>query len=375
MHETNRGPGAGGSGVLLTGATGFVGSFLLRALLLKTDAQVHCPVRGATESAALDRLRGSLAGYGLEDLDRTRIVPVPGDLTAPDLGLGRDGFQSLAERVGTVVHAGAEVNLVKPARMLEAANVAGTAAVLRLAAARGAAVHFLSTSEVFGPAPGSVTEDTAPEGRFAAASGYGQTKRTAELMVLAAELPTAVHRLDRIVGDRATGACQPRGDDFWLLARTAVAMGALPDTSVNITPVDFAADALVALAAAGPDSGAPVTHICHPRPTPMTDLAIALADFGLRVDVLPLPAWTTRLEKWADRPDADPASRLLSVIAGRVLGGSPRFLAPRTNEALAARGLHHPPVDVPTLVRYVRHLARAGFWAAAEHAGRPVPTA
>ncbi|WP_327092310.1 hypothetical protein OIE66_17185 [Nonomuraea sp. NBC_01738] len=52
---------------------------------------------------------------------------------------------------------------------------------------------------------------------------------------------------------------------------------------------------------------------------------------------------------------------LLPVIAGRVLGGRPRFLAPRTTRALHALGLRHPPVDAVLLGRYLERLRSTGF--------------
>src|SRR5205807_3863953 len=50
--------------VLLTGATGFLGAYLLRTLLDETEADVYCLVR-ATTGDALARIRQNLERYGL----------------------------------------------------------------------------------------------------------------------------------------------------------------------------------------------------------------------------------------------------------------------------------------------------------------------
>ncbi|MEO3869993.1 thioester reductase domain-containing protein [Nonomuraea sp. B12E4] len=359
------------SDILLTGATGFVGAFLLRRLLESSAVRVHCLVRSMTEPEAMERIRSAQIAYGLDLPDQARVVPVAGDLAAAGLGLSPERFDDLARSVTTVIHAAARVNLVMPARMLEAANVAGTREILRLARQGGAAVRFISTSEVFGRARGVVDEDTPALDCYEDTSGYGRTKRAAESLVLQARrdgLPAAVLRLDRVAGDSRTGACQSDGDDLWLLVRSALSTGVLPDALVNLTPVDFAADAVLALTAA-PAGSEPIAHICHPWPTRMTDVATALNHVGWPVRVLPATEWAMTLQRLGEQPDCDPMVRLLPIIADRVMGGRPLFRAPRTTATLRRLGLHHPPVDVPLLGKYVRHLTATGFLPATYHRG------
>nr|SBO91692.1 Non-ribosomal peptide synthase [Nonomuraea gerenzanensis] len=348
--------------MLLTGATGFIGAFLLHKLLEGTQARIHCLARGETAEAVLRRLQAAQSRYGLGTPDPSRIVPVPGDLAAPALGLARSRFDELAGAVTAVLHSGAEVNLLRPSRMLQATNVAGTREILRLAGAGKAAVVYVSTSEVFGPADGTADESTSPEGALQPVSGYGQTKRAGELLVLRARedgLPAAVLRLDRVAGDSRSGACQPDGDDFWLLVRSALTTGVLPDAPVNMTPVDFAAEAVLALTAT-PGTGltGPVAHLRHPRPVRMAEVAAAL---GEPVSVVPLDEWAATLRHHGERPDCDPILRLLPLMVERVLGGRPRFLAPLTTTALDRLGLRYPPVDTPLLGKYVRQLRSTGF--------------
>ena len=75
--------------VLLTGATGFLGSFLLSGLLRHTRTDVYCLVRAADTEEGGKKLRKALEAYGLWDGElSSRIVPVVGDLSEPLLGLG-----------------------------------------------------------------------------------------------------------------------------------------------------------------------------------------------------------------------------------------------------------------------------------------------
>jgi acyl carrier protein len=101
--------------ILLTGATGFVGAFLLRDLLIETDATIYCLVRAADEKVGWRRLENNLSRYGLWESDfYDRIVPVLGDLGTVRLGLTADQFAELSDTVDVIYHNGAMFNFVYP---------------------------------------------------------------------------------------------------------------------------------------------------------------------------------------------------------------------------------------------------------------------
>ena len=80
--------------VLLTGATGFLGSFLLSELLRRTRTDVYCLVRAADTEEGGRKTRKALEAYALWDEGlSSRIVPVVGDLSEPLLGLGTEAVR------------------------------------------------------------------------------------------------------------------------------------------------------------------------------------------------------------------------------------------------------------------------------------------
>ena len=93
---------------LITGATGFVGAFLLAELLRTTEMTPFCLVRAASVAEGHERIRSTLTDYGLwEESFGGRILPVLGALDRPRLGLSRPQWQHLAAMVDVIYHSGA----------------------------------------------------------------------------------------------------------------------------------------------------------------------------------------------------------------------------------------------------------------------------
>ena len=199
--------------ILLTGSTGFFGIHLLRELLTATTARVHCLVRAASPAYARQRIALTAERYELGELALDRVVPVPGDLAEPNLGLSPGAFSELARTTDIIHHAGATVNFIYPYRDLRAANVTGTRELIRLAGLyRGIPLHYVSTTTVlagFG-AMGvrEVTEDTPLAYARHLGMGYIETKFVAEELLrnaARAGVPVAIYRPLDIVGDHRTG--------------------------------------------------------------------------------------------------------------------------------------------------------------------------
>jgi thioester reductase-like protein len=112
-------------GVLLTGATGFVGMELLARYLERTDRRVYALVRGTNERDVTARLEHTLRSlFGADHPYAERVVAVRGDITRPGLGLGGKRDQ-LAERVSEVVHGAASVSFELGLEDMRQVNVEG----------------------------------------------------------------------------------------------------------------------------------------------------------------------------------------------------------------------------------------------------------
>ncbi|MEO3764370.1 amino acid adenylation domain-containing protein [Streptomyces sp. B5E4] len=367
-------PPGGPREVLLTGATGFVGAFLLAELLRATTARVHCLVRAGAPAEARERLAAALRAY---DLDAAagdpRTVAVPGDLGAVDLGAGPEDWARLRDGVDTIVHAGARVHHVSPYARLKPANVEGTRTLLGLAAeGRPKAFHHLSTLGVFrayGTDAAPVTEESATGGeQHPYGKGYSASKWVADRLVeraFARGASGGIHRLGRIWAHSATGAVN-RDDMFSRLLVSCAELGchpAEPALDEALLPVDVLARAVVALVLR--DDGGPgaVHHLHHPRRTgPGVLMAGHDRLYGTRSAAVPLAAWLRRLRAAGtggrELPIAPYREYLEDLARSAGTGAHPVFDNGRTVARLRRYGVGIPDVGEADVDAYWTFMKR-----------------
>lgn len=277
--------------VLLTGATGFLGAFLLNDLLQSTSAHIICLVRFKEPSdedrpAGISRLRSNLLDLGLwHDGMMERVEILPGNLSQKRLGLSPDAFEALGKRVQVIIHAAAAVNLVYPYAALRVANVGGTREILRLAAVNGSTLQYVSSNGVLPPSGkdgwwenAMLDVDDVPTKLL---DGYGQTKWVSEQLVQEAGrrgLPVRVHRAGTISGHSRTGAGNP-WDLLTALLVESIHLGFFPDVEgwrAEMTPVDFVSQAIIHLSNET-EARQLIFHIGDPDPV---DTQRAFEDLG-----------------------------------------------------------------------------------------------
>jgi thioester reductase-like protein len=235
--------------VLLTGATGFVGTELLDRLLERGDRPVHALVRAPDDRAAAERLPA-----------HSRLHVLAGDIERPGLGLSETARARLAEEVTTVVHCAASVSFDLSLEESRRVNVDGTRNVVEFAerCPRLQRLTYVSTAYVAGAPRGLFREDQLDVGqRFR--NPYERSKFEAERMIRerAKGLPLQILRPSIIVGDSRTG----RTSSFNVLygPLKAFARGRIPaiparrSAPVDIVPVDYVADRAHELITEGPD--------------------------------------------------------------------------------------------------------------------------
>ena len=248
--------------ILLTGATGFLGGFLLRDLLESSSARIICLIRfnapyRTDRSAAMARLRINMLNLGLwskEILNRVDVLPA--NLSRNRLGLVPEVYEELTKTVDVIVHCAAQVNLVYPYAALRDANVEGTREILRLAAMSGATLQYISTNGVLPASQSGWPETTVLDAEQVVEQlhdGYCQTKWVAEQLVLEAAkrgLPAKVIRIGTLGGDSEQGSCNTY-DLLVALMVESLHLGVAPEIEgwrMEMTPVDYVSKGVMKIA-------------------------------------------------------------------------------------------------------------------------------
>ncbi|RSM69500.1 thioester reductase [Actinoplanes sp. ATCC 53533] len=367
--------------ILLTGASGFLGTYLLRRLLEHTDARVHCLVRAGSDEQAQQRLVGQQLRYGLGDLPTGRVVALAGDLGQPALGWAAGRFSEYGRFLDAILHAGAYVNFTYPYAHLGPVTVGGTVELIRLAAAhRSVPLHFVSTLAVlagFGAAGVRlVDEDTElafPEHLY---MGYTETKWVAERILSRARaegLPVAVHRPYEISGDLISGAWNLESATCALF-KVIVDSGLAPDIdlALDLIPVDVLAAQIIHIVMR--QAGTSRTyHLSNPAPATLRDMVARLRARGYRIRTAPFEDWVPQVVRFAcDRPD-HPFAPFLPLWVDRCPRNGlvlkemffaehfPDFGRAHARAALADAEIRVPPVDSALLDHYIDFFQQAGF--------------
>jgi thioester reductase-like protein len=357
--------------ILLTGATGFLGAFLLSELLQQTAASIHCLVRSDTLITARQKLYDRLHHYGIwQDSFADRILPVLGDLTLPHLGLSTADWRSLTHQLDTIYHNAAWVHHTSPYSRLKAANVLGTQEILRFACqGKTKPLHFISTISVFAASHTTgvqvVTEDTPLSADRLPSSGYAQSKWVAEKLVTIAQsrgLPVIIYRPGAISGDSRTGVFN-ENDFLYRLIQGCIQLGAVPqgEMPLNLLPVDYVSRAIVAISRQSTALGK-AFHLIHPQPGSSDRLFDLLRSSGYPIQAVPYDQWRTYLLNIAQHSPDHPLYPIMPLFSTSHAQSQTdvlpilEFDTTHTTHHLQSYDIAYPPIDTALLKTYLSYL-------------------
>ena len=290
---------------LLTGATGYLGGYLLRDLL-RAGTKVTALVRCQHPSAGIAKIGASLKQMGVwEHRFAEMVTVVAGDIEQANLGLTPDACARLAGEVDTVFHCAASVQALRMYTQLRAANVDGTRHVVEfLCAGAPKVLHLVSATSVF-HAPqysdrSGVPESEFPESPLGNVFGYGQSKWAAERLARLAQARGAnvvIYRPAALLGGMEAPFWSPTDLATQFLAYSLTS--GLVSTRDRLTeglPADLAAS-FIAKASADPVSCGRTFHLVHPQPLAIEHWAEVLSRRGTRARLVPHDEWAQQFRK------------------------------------------------------------------------------
>lgn len=303
--------------VLLTGATGFLGSHVLHELLTKTAAHIYCLIRENAHATLDEKLTDSMQFYFDDSiiamLDQ-RVTIIQGDLAKPALQLSTADERTLTDNIDAIIHCGADVRHFGAVAQFRDVNIEGTRYLLNLAK-RKAGVHFHYVSTIGIPeelaakqwVPNQVHGDFNYD--VSLENVYNQSKLEAEKLVRNAVedgIPASIYRVGNLTCHSETGKFQRNMDDnaFYRMIKSMLCLGKTPEANwhVDFTPINYASQALVALACQ-PNSNGHTFHICNPVPLSYLNFIEGLKGLGYELEVIAADEY----EYWllhADHPQA-----------------------------------------------------------------------
>ncbi|WBW73667.1 aminoadipate-semialdehyde dehydrogenase [Schizosaccharomyces osmophilus] len=313
--------------VLLTGANGYLGVFILRDLMTRnSNIKVMALIRASSPDHGLQRLRDSSIAYGVWDEKWIESISVVnGDLALENWGLANEQWNSLCEEVDVVIHNGALVHWVYPYSKLKGPNVMGTITALKLCSfGKPKSLGFVSSTstidteyyvnlsnEITSKGGNGIPESDSLSGSAESLqTGYGQSKWVAEYLIKQAGLRGlrgVIVRPGYILGDSKTGAINT--DDFLVrMMKGSIELGLYPNinNTVNMVPTDHVARVTTA-SAFHPGEGVTVAHVTsHPR-LRFNQFLATLSKFGFGTKQSEYLSWRIALEKYVVHESHDSA--------------------------------------------------------------------
>lgn len=370
--------------IFFTGATGFLGAHLIRDLMVQTQAQIHCLVRGETVDQAYERVRDKFRYYFGDGLDQhmgQRIQVIKGELAEPYLGLGEDQYNDLAGRVEAIIHTAADVRHQGKYSVFERNNVFTTRQLLEFAFHRRMKIfHHASTFGVAGwnSEYRMYTENDFYTGQTFPQMPYGRSKFEAEKLVYEARkqgLQGSVYRIGNLAGRFSDGLFQPNieSNEVYGYIKSIVLLGQIPSGIRNgryeITPVDLTSDAMTRLIRHRELTGY-TYHLPYPRLITFGELVDGLNQTGHRIAEVDFQKFYQHLVKEMERQSGSVELNLLltslQAANDRPQQGTPvRPLSVQsqfTRNVLARVGFTWPEMDLAYLERIFKYCESVGYF-------------
>ena len=379
-----------GNCVLVTGATGSLGSHLIMNLTRRSDIRRVICLNRRSKQSPIERQQQALSRKSItlspESINKLSVFE--SELPRPKLGLSAEDYESITEDVTHIIHNAWLMNAKWPIKHFEPQlqimrNMLDLAHQISIRRPYDTKItfQFISSIATVGHWPLLTGKTLVPEERMTIDSvlptGYGDAKYICELM-LEETLPKYPDRFrsmtvrpGQVAGSSITGYWNPM-EHLPFLWKSSQTLKALPDFEglLSWTPVDDVAATLVDLLLLSPDiSPRPYYHIDNPIRQPWSEMTPLLAsEMGVPLgNIIPFPEWVQRVRehpRLVEGPDGEnPAFLLIDFLDENFLRMSCGGLLLDTantrkhSKTLAEMG----PVEAEVTSAFIRRWIEVGF--------------
>ncbi|KAI8355141.1 hypothetical protein BD560DRAFT_484452 [Blakeslea trispora] len=356
--------------ILLTGATGSLGSFLLRDLLQDARVKrVYCCIRGQPDQLN-NRLLKAFESRSLDTtlLQADRVQVLPMNFSAPYLGFGKDLYERLAQEVTIIQHCAWLLDFNMPVDHYDRQCIAPFYQLLKFAClpSRPIHVHFISSvSASSGLDQAEIKEEPLPmDAHVCMPMGYAHSKFVVEILLdyLAIEknLPFFVERLGQVCGDSEHGVWNTSEQYPLMFVGGGSVMHKMPqlDIVIDWISVDYASASIKTIMLQ--QTTQTICHIVNPHRVHWSDVLNAMRGAGMTFDIVPTAEWIEALAE----DQANPCYRLMSFYEANFKSSSfnmPIWQTEKT-KVLAPVIDAAPVLNAQLFRKYLTHWQSVGFY-------------
>lgn len=321
--------------VLLTGATGSLGSYILYKLLEnKKVKKVYALVRPQGSTNLLNRISEGFKkrGYPTSKLyDGARLEVLPMNLEKDNLGFSAAKFNSLRSEVTSVLACAWLLDFKHTVSYYNSECLEGLYNLVKFAnrpsGARGIELHFVSSVSASSAYPKTtVPEETLPaDPRIALPMGYAQSKYIVEQLFdfLSREknMPCFIYRVGQLCGDTTTGVWNSTEMYPLMMLGGATVLKKMPtmNTTINWLPIDYAGQAIIDIMLARRETKQNIFHVVNTKNVSWPSMLQAMKDSGISFETVNPETWVRELSKHQQNP----AYKLLSFYKNIFTNDSP----------------------------------------------------
>ena len=357
--------------ILLTGANGFLGVYLLQELLHQTSATIHCLIRCSKGEDVKKKMQSALLKYNMDNLlDHKRIKIIKGDLSKPNLSMSSHEWEFLALYCDAIYHNGALVNHIYDYPMLKSSNVNSTIELLKLAdTGKKKLFHYISTLSAASQFDrhGCALE-TGPGKKPPSDSGYILTKWVSERILETAAkkgLRITIFRPGNITGHSQSGATSFEFNHALLLLKSCIQLGVAPhwQTAMEMTPVDILSRAIITLSLQ-PIVELQVFNMANPYKLTWYDYFKLVNQYGFQLRIISPSEWMEKYIRPLSQDNALYPLRDIYLNNPELSETGPNFNFEnhRSQQQLQTLGIEYPNNYTQQVFIYLRYLEQQGFF-------------
>ncbi|KAL0092096.1 hypothetical protein J3Q64DRAFT_1819684 [Phycomyces blakesleeanus] len=360
--------------VLLTGATGSLGSFMLRDLLKSPQvSKVYCLVRGK-ESGALNRIYHAFESRSLDVslLSSPKLVALPMNLTDEKLGFAYDFYSKLKSEVTIIQHCAWLLDFNHTVEHYDKECIKGLYNLVKFAYRQINPIHlhFISSISASAGWGDTIPESPLPRNtKVAMPMGYAQSKYIVEhlfnYLTKEKNFPCIIERLGQVCGDSINGVWNTSEQYPLMFIGGGSVMKKMPDldTVIDWIPVDYAAKSIVDImlnsVSKSSSEKESVFHIVNPHRVTWNNVLESMRESGMVFDIVPTKKWVEELSN----DEKNPAFKLMSFYENNF---NESFKMPiwdtRKTISSSATLKMSPIFDVSIFSKYLSHWESVGFY-------------